>query len=202
LLLFVTKRCGFLKILRFDGAFFFYADFFYLLLDVLHIGWPSHGIDAGTRAGLVHDVDRLVGKKSSSDITIGKSDSRFQRLVGESRFVMSLVLRAQAFEDLNSFVDRRRIYLDRLKATFQRCVFLDILAVFVHRRRAHALQFTAAQRGLDDVRSVHRAFCGTSPDDCVQLVDEEDHVFGTTNLIHHSLDAFFKLATVFCACHH
>src|SRR4030095_3032091 len=48
----------------------------------------------------------------------------------------------------------------------------------------------------------HRAVNRTSPDDRVHLVDEEYHVFGTADLVHHRLDALFELAPVFCACNH
>jgi hypothetical protein len=139
LLLLVTKRGSFLKILRFDCPFLLDPDLFDFLLDVFHIGRPRHGIDTGARACFIHDIDRLVGKKSSSDIAIGKSNGCLQRFVGEFRFVVRFVLRTKAFEDLNGFINRWRIDFYRLEAAFQRCILLDILAVFVHRGRADAL---------------------------------------------------------------
>src|SRR6478672_12272325 len=36
----------------------------------------------------------------------------------------------------------------------------------------------------------------------MQLIDEENHIFGATNLIHHSLDSLFELSTIFCPGHH
>src|SRR6266496_4175753 len=48
----------------------------------------------------------------------------------------------------------------------------------------------------------YRAFGRTSPDDRVQLVDEEDHIFGTAYLVHHRFDALFELAPVFCSGNH
>ena len=64
---------------------------------------------------------------------------------------MGLVFRTQTLQDLNRFIDGRCIDLYSLETAFERRVFLDVLAVLVHRRRADALQFTPAQRGLDDV---------------------------------------------------
>ena len=197
-----AKGCGFFEILRLDCAFLFQPNLFNLFLDVLHVGRARHGVDAGTRAGLVHHINRFVRKKSSGDVTIGKSDGRLQRFIGEFRFVVRLVFRTQPFQDLNSFIDRRRINLYRLETPFQRCVFLDVLAIFVHRRGADALQFATAQRGFDDVRCVHRALCRTSPDDCVQFVDKKDHILGAANLVHHRFDPLFELAAVFCARDH
>jgi hypothetical protein len=39
-------------------------------------------------------------------------------------------------------------------------------------------------------------------DQRVQLVDEQDHVLGATNLVHHGLDPFLELATVLGAGNH
>ena len=36
----------------------------------------------------------------------------------------------------------------------------------------------------------------------MQLIDEENHILGATNLIHHSLDSLFELSTIFCPGHH
>ena len=36
----------------------------------------------------------------------------------------------------------------------------------------------------------------------MQLIDKENHILRATNLIHHGLDAFFKLAAVFRAGNH
>jgi len=83
LLLLVAERGGFLKILCFDGPFLFHPNLFDLFLDILHVGWPRHGIDAGPRACFVHHIDRLIGKKSSGDITFGKFHRNLERFVGQ-----------------------------------------------------------------------------------------------------------------------
>ena len=116
--------------------------------------------------------------------------------------MVRLVLRAQPFQDQDRLVDGRRLDLHRLEAAFERGVLLDVLAVFVERGRADALQLAAAKRGLDDVGGVHRAFGGTGADDGVQLVDEEDDVLRAADLVHHGLDALLELAAVFRARDH
>src|SRR5690606_3893359 len=92
--------------------------------------------------------------------------------------------------------------LDLLEAALKSGVLLNVLAVLVESRRADTLELTAAERGLDDVRRVHGPLGGTGSHDGVELVDEEDHVLGTTDLIHHGLDALFELATVLGAGNH
>ena len=59
--------------------------------------------------------------------------------------VVRLVLRAQALEDLDRFLDAGRLDLDLLEAAFERGILLDVLAVFVERGRADALQLAAAR---------------------------------------------------------
>src|SRR5262249_40474329 len=87
--------------------------------------------------------------------------------------------------------------LYRLEAAIERRVFLDVLAIFVERGRADALQFATRERGLEDVRRIHRAFGGAGADDRVQLVDEQDDVLRTLDFIHYRLDSLLELAAVF-----
>ena len=157
LLFLVPERRGFLEILRLDRAFLFEPDLFDLMLDLLHVRRTRHSINPGTRACLVHHVNRFVRQEASRDVAIGKFYRRLQRFVSQLRFVVRLVLRPQPFQNLNRFLNRRRIHFHRLKSSFQRRVFLNIFAIFVQCRRAHALQFTAAQCWLDDVARIHRA---------------------------------------------
>ena len=63
---------------------------------------------------------------------------------------------------------------DRLEAARQRGVLLDVLAVFVERGRADAMQLAARQRGLQQVGGVHRAVGLAGADQRVHLVDEQD----------------------------
>ena len=111
--------------------------------------------------------------------------------------MVRLILRAQTLQDLDGLVDARRVHLDGLETAFQCGVLFDVLAVLVEGRRADALQFATAERGLDDVARVHRALGGTRTHDGVQFVDEEDDVARAADFVHHGLDAFLELAAVF-----
>ena len=109
---------------------------------------------------------------------------------------MLLVLVLDVPEDLDRLVDRRRIDHDLLEPAVERAVLLDVLAVFVERRRADALQLAARERRLEHVRGVERARGAARADDRVQLVDEEDDVLGLLELVHHGLHALLELAAV------
>ena len=66
---------------------------------------------------------RLIRQETTGNISIGKSNGYFQRLVGKLGFVMGLVLRAQAFQNLNRFFDGWCFNLDCLESAFERCIF-------------------------------------------------------------------------------
>lgn len=50
----------------------------------------------------------------------------------------------------------------------------DVLAVFVQRGGADAMQLTARQRRLEHVAGIHRAVGLAGADHGVQLIDEQD----------------------------
>ena len=82
-----------------------------------------------------------------------------------------------------------------LEAALERGILLDVLAVFVERGRAHAMQLAARQRGLEHVAGIHGAFGLAGADHGVQLVDEQDDLaFLLGEIVEHGLEALFELA--------
>jgi hypothetical protein len=93
--------------------------------------------------------------------------------------------------------------MHRLETAFQRGVFLDVLAVFVQRGRAHATEFAARKLRFHDVRRVRRAFRRARADDCVQLVNEQnDFAFAGHNLLEKRLEPVLEFAAIFRAGNH
>ena len=88
----------------------------------------------------------------------------------------------------------------RLEAPRQRRVLLDMLAIFVERGRADAVQLAARQRGLEQVGGVHRAFGLAGADERVHLVDEQDDAAARRrHLVEHGLQPLLELAAIFRA---
>ena len=86
-----------------------------------------------------------------------------------------------------------------LEAALERAVFFNGLAIFAGRGCADALNFTAAERGLQNIRGVERAFGRTCANQSVELVNEDDGVLVLHQFLHDGLEALFKLSAVFCA---
>ncbi len=80
---------------------------------------------------------------------------------------MHFVTFLQPAQNRDGRLHRRLVHLHWLEAAFERRVFLDVLAIFVQRRRAHATQFAARELRLHDVRRVRRAFRRACADDGV-----------------------------------
>ena len=152
---------------------------------------------ANARAGLVDQVDRLVGQEAVADVAIGELRGRDDRLVGDAYAVERLVAVLEPAQDLDRLLHRRLAHEHRLEATLERGVALDVLAVLVERGRADHVQLASCQRGLEHVRGVHGALCGPRADDRVHLVDEQDQlVGGAADLVDHRLQALLELAAV------
>src|SRR4029079_8131266 len=189
-------RGGLLELLRLDRRFLVRPDGLDLLLELAIARRRGHRPDADARAGLVDQVDRLVGQMAVLDVAVGKPRGRVQSLVGDLDAVVCLVAVTEAAEDLNGLVDRRLLDANLLEAPLESGVALEVLAVLVERRRADRLQLTAGEGGLEDRRRVDRALRRARADEIVELVDEQDDVAALGDLLHHLLQALLELAPV------
>ncbi len=150
----------------------------------------------GARAGLVDEIDRLVGQEPIGDVAarlVHRGLDGFARVLD---VVERLVPILHAEQNLDRLALGRRIDLDGLEAALERTILFDVLAVFGRRRRADAADLAARQRRLQDVGRVERAFGRTRAHQRVQLVDEHDDVRVVRELLHDRLEALFELPAI------
>ena len=151
-------------------------------------------------AGLVDEVDRLVGQEAIGDVAVRQHGRGDERRVLDLDAVVDLVALAQAAQDADRVLDGRLVDHHRLEAPLERRVLLDVLPVLVERRRADRVQLAAREHRLQHVRGVHRAFRRAGADHGVQLVDEEDDLaLRVGDLLEDGLQALLELAAVFRA---
>jgi hypothetical protein len=75
-----------------------------------------------------------------------------------------------------------------------------MLPVFIERGCTDAVQLTACERGLQQVRGIHGTFGFSGTHQRVHLVDEEDDAaFGSGHFREHGLQPLLELAAIFCA---
>jgi len=107
-------------------------------------------------AGLVDEVDRLVGQEALGDVAAREHRRLLDGLVGVAHVVVILVLGLDPPQDLHGLLDRGLGDEDRLKTPLERGVLLDVFLVLVERGGSDALELAAGERRLQHVRGVDR----------------------------------------------
>ncbi len=165
------------------------------LVQFRRLGIQLH-LDARRR--LVHEVNRLVRQKPVGDVAMRQRRRRDQRGILDAHAVMDLVPLLEPAQNRDGRLNGRFLDHDRLETPLQRRVFLDVFAVFVQRRRAHAAQFAARELRFHDVRRVRCAFRRARADDGVQFVNEQnDFAFAGDDFLEERLEPVLEFAAVF-----
>ena len=168
-----------------------------------HVQLGGHGVDLGADhgAGLVHQVDGLVGEEAVGDIAVGEGGGGDDGTVGDLHAVVDLVALLQAAEDGHSVLHGGLVDQNGLEAALQSGILFDILAVLVEGGGTNAVQLTAGQHGLEQVAGIHAALGLAGTHDGVQLVDEEDDAaVGLAHLVEDGLQTLLELAPVLGTC--
>ena len=196
LLLAVAEAAGLFEVLLLDRFLLLVDDLGELVLDLAVVGRRLHATDAQAGAGLVDEVDGLVGQEAVGDVAVGQVGRRDQRLVGDGDPVVLLVALAETLEDLDRVGDGGLVDDDLLEATLECGVLLEVLAVLVERGGADGLELAAGEHRLEDRRGVDRALGRTGTDERVDLVDEQDDVAAGLDLLEHLLEALLEVTAV------
>ena len=117
--------------------------------------------------------------------------------------MMRLVAVADAVEHFDGVVDIRLFDEDWRETAIEGAVFLDVLAVFVHGRRADCLQLAAGQSWLHHVAGIHGAGGRARAHHLVQLVNEkDDFAIGALDFFDCAFQPLLKLAAEATASQH
>jgi hypothetical protein len=162
-LLGVAEAGRLLEVLGVDRRLLVPADVGDLAVELAQVGRGGHAADAHAAAGLVDQVDRLVGQEAVRDVAVGQVGRGDQGVVGDGDAVVGLVAVAQALEDVDGVGHRRLLDLDRLEAPLQRGVLLQVLAVLLEGGGADRLQLAPGQHRLEDRGGVDRALGAPAP---------------------------------------
>jgi hypothetical protein len=199
LLLFVTKRGGLLEVLVFDRPFLLAAHDGDLVVELAQLGRRRQDRETQACAGLVEQVNRLVGQEAVAHVAVGEVRRRDDGAVGDRDLVERFVLVAQPLEDVDRVGQRGLVHLNRLEAALEGGVFLEVFAVLVESGRADRLQLAAGEKGLQNGCGVDGALRSSGTDQRVDLVDEDDDVAAGADLLRHLLQALFEVAAVTAA---
>src|SRR5690606_14121821 len=111
------------------------------------------------------------------DIAMGQLYGSLQSIIGVADRMMLLIVRLQPTQDLDRIRHARFVHVDLLKTPYQSPILLEVVSILLVGRRADTAQTSRLQRGLEQVRGIHRAARSRArPNNGVDLVDEEDGV--------------------------
>ena len=161
------------------------------------VDFDGHGADLEAQggAGLVDQVDGLVGEEAIGDVALGEDGGGDDGGVFDAHAVVDFEFLLEAAENGDGVVDGGLADHDGLEAAGEGGVFFDVLLVFVERGGADAAQFAAGQGGLEQIGGVDGAFGGAGADEGVELVDEaEDFAVGIDDFLDDGLEAVFEFA--------
>ena len=150
------------------------------------------------RAGLIDQIDSLVGQKAVGDIALTHLGGAAAHLVRHGNTVEGFVIGTDALENFCGLGNRRFPDVHRLKTAFQSGILFDVFAVFLERGRADDLNIAARESRLENICSIHRAFGVTCTDNIVHLVDDENDVADLFDLVDQTLHAALELAAELC----
>ncbi len=141
-----------------------------------HVDLGRHGIelDLQTRGRFIDKIDRFIRQKTVADVAMRKHRRGHERRVCDAHAVMHFVALLQPAQNRDRIFHARLFHQHRLETPLERSVFLDVLAIFIERRRADRAQLAARQHRLKHVRRIDGTFRRASADNCVQLVDEQN----------------------------
>src|SRR5205807_6472342 len=160
-------------------------------------------LDADRGSGFVDKVDGLVGQEAVGDVAMRKRCGGNDRRIFDAHAVMYFVFLFQAAQNRDGVFDIGLANENNLEAALKGSVFFDVFAVFVQRGGADGAQFSASQRGLEHVGGVDSAFGGSSADQGVKLVDEEDDLsLRIFDFLQDGLEPVFKFASILCSRQH
>ncbi len=149
-LLLVAQRRGLLEVLVLGRLLLLTADLGDLLVELAQLGRARQDRQAQASAGLVDQVDGLVGQETVADVAVGEVRRRDDRAVGDLHLVVRLVAVAQALQDVDRVGQARLGHLDRLEAALERGILLEVLAVLVEGGRTDRLELATGEERLQD----------------------------------------------------
>jgi hypothetical protein len=105
--------------------------------------------DSGAR--FVKDINGFVGQPAVSDVALSQPRGSNQSTIVNLDMVESLVGRSQAAQDFYRLLQSWLGNINRLEATLQSGVLLNVTAIFLQSCGSNASEFAASQSRFEDV---------------------------------------------------
>ena len=167
------------------------------------IQFSRHGIKLclNHRTRFINQVNCLIRQETIGDITVRKCCGTNQCAITDLDTVEHFIPVLNTTQDGNCIFHSWLIYHNRLETTLQCRILLDVFPVFIQRCRTDTMQFASCKHRLQHITRIHRTFCLTGSNDCMNLIDKQNQMtFGIFHFIKDCLQTLLELATILGAC--
>ena len=141
------------------------------LVHDLRLGVDLH---ADTARRLIDEVDGLIRQLAIGYVAVGQLRRRHQRRIADRDSVVDLVALLQAAKDGDGVLHGGLIHLHLLEPALEGGILFDVVAVFIERGSAHAVELASGKGGLQHVPRVHGAVGLPSAHHGVELINEKN----------------------------
>ena len=153
-------------------------------------------------SGLVHQINGFIRQKTVVNVTLGEFRCCTQTVLCDRHMMMFFILWAQTAQNLNGLFHARFFYGHRLETALQRCIFFNVLTVFLNGCGTDDLNQSPGQCRFHDIGRIQRTFRATGTDDRMQLIDKQNYISCLLHFLHDAFDTLLKFTTVLCTGHH
>ena len=134
---------GLFEILHGDREFLLSRNLLQLLFHRFQFRRESVGLEFGTRARFVDQIDRFVRKEPVGDVPIRQLHGLNNGVFRDFHSMMLFVSVPKPLDNADRFVEIGRLNVDRLESPFQGTVFFNMLSVLIQGRSPNALDLAA-----------------------------------------------------------
>ena len=107
----------------------------------------------------------------------------------------------QATQNFDRINNGRLTHHHWLETAFKGRIAFNVLAILVESGGAYTLKFTAGQGRLENVGRIYGPFGGTGTNEGMDLINDKNHIAGSSYFFHDLLEALFEFTSVFGTSH-
>ena len=177
-----------------------FGDVGKLLVD-LHDPGEGLVVEVYVGAGLVDEVNGLVGEEAVRDVPLGHRNGQTAHFGGDGHMVVVLIVGGDTLEDGHGVLKGGFIHHNRLETPLQGGILLNVFAILGKGSGADDLDLAPGEGGLEDIGCAHGALGIAGAHQIVDLVDDQDDVAQLLDLLNESFHPALELPTELGARH-
>ena len=116
--------------------------------------------------------------------------------------MMLLIFMGNPLQDCFGLLHCGFFHSNRLKSSFQGCIFFYIFTILGNRCGSNQLYLTSCKRWFQNIGSINSTFGSAGSDDGMKFIQKQDYIAVLDNFLHNSFYSLFKFAAIFASGNH